>query len=332
VVSVLIQHVCGDEDHLRFMLDQISLRSAAFEEQITSLRETLATVLEAQHDFMEAARILQAIPLESGQRSISNEYKLQIYIRILRCLLEEDETAEADAYLNRASHLVTPTTKSELLVHFKLCQARIFDARRRFIDAGTKYFELSLMSDQIAADERQACLAAALVCAVLSPAGPARSALLSTLYAGEETRALEHFSILEKMFLERLITPQELELFASTLRPHQMALLPDGTTVLTRAAIEHNVLAAAKVYDNVATDTLAKLLDLTPAKAERFARGMIESGRLKGKIDQVSGIIEFQDASARQQGPASARWDASMASLLSEVEAIASAVTSLTAS
>ncbi|ORY82708.1 hypothetical protein BCR37DRAFT_342041, partial [Protomyces lactucae-debilis] len=281
------------EDHLRFMLDRITVRSAVFEEQISLLRETLATVFEGQHDFMEAARMLQAISLESGQRSISDNQKLNIYIRILRCLLEEDEAIEADAYLNRASHLVTPTTDPAILVHFKLCQARIFDAKRRFLDAGIRYYELSLMSDHVAAEERQFCLAAALVCAVLAPAGPPRSNFLNTLYKNEATHSLEHFTILEKMFLDRLITPVELEQFAATLRPHQMALLADGTTVLTRAVIEHNVLAASKIFDNIATETLATLLGLTPAKAERFARGMIESGRLMGKIDQVSGIIDF---------------------------------------
>lgn len=49
----------------------------------------------------EAARMLQGIPLESGHRSVSDEYKCRIYIKIVQLLLEDDDAVSADAYLNR---------------------------------------------------------------------------------------------------------------------------------------------------------------------------------------------------------------------------------------
>ena len=39
--------------------------------------------------------------------------------------------------------------------------------------------------------------------------------------------------------------------FSGTLKPHQRALLPDNTTVLERAVMQHNLLAASKLYNNI---------------------------------------------------------------------------------
>ena len=53
------------------------------------------------------------------------------------------------------------------------------------------------------------------------------------------------------MYLERILSRQEVDAFAKGLKPHQMALLPDGTTVLERAVVQHNILSASKLYNNI---------------------------------------------------------------------------------
>ena len=40
----------------------------AFEEQVSSIRVQLASIYEVEENWREAARILVAIPLDSGQR------------------------------------------------------------------------------------------------------------------------------------------------------------------------------------------------------------------------------------------------------------------------
>ena len=90
-------------------------------------------------------------------RSISDEYKLGIYVRIMRLLLEVDEAVTADAYLNRAALLIHNSNDLVLNLTFKLCQARILDAKRRFLEAATKYHELSYET-QIDESDRLRCL------------------------------------------------------------------------------------------------------------------------------------------------------------------------------
>ncbi len=51
----------------------------------------------------------------------------------------------------------------------------------------------------------------------------------------------------------------QVEQFGQQLRPHQMAMLPDGTTVLARAVIEHNLAAASRLYTAIYFDQLGEL-------------------------------------------------------------------------
>jgi COP9 signalosome complex subunit 4 len=57
----------------------------------------------------------------------------------MRNLLEEDEAIQAMQFLNRANLLIHETKNVESILFFKLCQARILDATRKFLDAASKY-------------------------------------------------------------------------------------------------------------------------------------------------------------------------------------------------
>ena len=74
---------------------------------------------------------------------MTDEDKLKVYIRIVRLLLEEEDSVQAETYYNRAALLVNSTTDRETLLSAKLCQARIHDYSRRFLEAAVKYHELS---------------------------------------------------------------------------------------------------------------------------------------------------------------------------------------------
>lgn len=58
--------------------------------------------------------------------------------------------------------------------------------------------------------------------------GQQRSRMLATLFKDERCQQLPAFSILEKMYLDRIIRRSELEEFASMLLPHQKAVTDDG--------------------------------------------------------------------------------------------------------
>ncbi|CAO1623709.1 unnamed protein product [Parajaminaea phylloscopi] len=362
-------------DVLEMALSKVQPRVLSFEEQATAIRFHLADVHEAMNDWSEAAGVLQGIPLDSGHRSVSDIVKLRIYVRIVRLLLEADDAIAADAYLKRASMVVhavpgtnvgasavvgpsatmdtsdgveaasesAATTTTDLKegrvlgLQYKLCQARIYDAQRRFAEAAVRFQELSYVAE-IDPEERTMMLSAAVTAAILAPAGPLRSRILSTLIRDERSSSLAQATILSKVFLDHIVRPHEAAAFEKMLQPHQKAELArtgnesemlrleataaaaEGatastsassssqqnvksgpTTVLDRAIMEHNVLASSRLYMNITLAGLGSLLNLTPTGAETIVRRMIVQGRLRAEIDQVDGVLTFLEST--DEGP-----------------------------
>jgi len=180
-----------------------------------------------------------------------------------------------------------------LHLRFKSCFARILDFKRNFLQAANKYYELSQIVNE---SERLEALKLAVTCAILEKAGPSRSRVLAILYKDERSEKLDVHPVLEKMFLDRVIRKPEVTRFFSELKEHQMATLADKSRVHERAVIEHNLLSASKIYNNITFDELGSLLEIPPERAEKIAAQMIIEERLTGAIDQLQRVIFFQNS------------------------------------
>ena len=308
-------------------------QASSFEEQNAQVRELMADAHESDEDFLASAKVLAGIPLESSQRKVANEDKVRFWIRITRNYLEVDDTTLAEQYLNKAKNLIYTVEDRDLNLHFKLCQARIQDAKRNFLAAAQGYQDISFMP-YVAEEERLHTLSMAIKCAVLAPAGPARSRTLGRLYKDERAATLEEYGILEKMFLDRLLSADEVEKFAEGLQIHQLAKTADGSTVLAKAVMEHNLRGASRLYSNIRFDALGLLLGLDGDKAEETTARMIEQGRLVGRIDQIERVISFEGGEATGEkgsgraesivGKEVRRWDSNVQGLAEEVEKVTS--------
>ena len=84
--------------------------------------------------------------------------------------------------------------------------------------------------------------------------------------------------------------PPQVESFAQGLQQHQLATLPDGSTVLERSVTEHNLEAASKLYSNIYVAELGALLGVPGDKAEAVAGRMVMEKRLQvGGLGWVAG-------------------------------------------
>lgn len=306
--------------HTLTILTASPTASSSFLEQAATLRTLIADGHEQNEDFRDAARILADIPLESSQRRVSDADKCAVWVRIVRLYLEEDDPTTAETYLNKLKNVIHDVADPTTNLHFRLSAARINDAKRAFLSASQAYHEISFLPT-IDEEDRLRTLGEAIKCAILAPAGPTRSRALGRLYKDERAAGLEQFAILEKMFLDRLIDPAEVDKFAQTLQAHQLATTADGSTVLARAMVEHNLLAASRLYVNIEFDALGLLLGLDADKAESTTAKMIEQGRLRGKIDQIDRCIWFEDeADGNGAGGAIRQWDTHVLGVAEEVE------------
>lgn len=93
---------------------------------------------------------------------------------------------------------------------------------RKFIEAAQRYNELSYRTI-VDENERMTALKKALICTVLASAGQQRSRMLATLFKDERCQHLPAYSILEKMYLDRIIRRSELQEFEALLQLHQKA-------------------------------------------------------------------------------------------------------------
>ncbi|KAL1115743.1 hypothetical protein AAG570_006033, partial [Ranatra chinensis] len=298
-----------------YILDKVQPRVISFEEQVASIRQHLAAIYEREQNWKDAANVLVGIPLETGQKQYTVDYKLETYMKIARLYLEDDDPVQAESYINRASLLQAESKDEQLQIYYKVCYARVLDYRRKFIEAAQRYNELSYRSI-IHEDERMTALRNALICTVLASAGQQRSRMLATLFKDERCQQLPAYNILEKMYLDRIIRRSELKEFESLLQPHQEARTADGSSILDRAVIEHNLLSASKLYNNITFEELGALLEIAPAKAEKIASQMITEGRMNGYIDQIDSIVHFE---TREVLPT---WDKQIQSLCYQVNQI----------
>ena len=298
-------------------------KTVSYEQQDTDLKFILADAYEKDDDFTSSAKTLQLITLDSTQRSVSEDDKAKVWMRICRCYLEEDDATDAMTYLNRVKQVIYSVTDRETRLQFQLSQARISDSQRNFLDASGAYYTLS-NAPEVDEDERLQTLSAAITCAVLAPAGPMRARQLGKLYKDDRATDTPEYGILEKIFLDRLLAPAEVSAFAAGLKDHQLAKTSDGSTVLDKAVLEHNLLAVSRLYQNIAITSLGALLGTDADRAEAYAAGMIESNRLSGSIDQIAGIIYFNTASGGQDSTAMdlRAWDTNVQGLAEHVEQI----------
>ncbi|KAG2441204.1 hypothetical protein HYH02_010048 [Chlamydomonas schloesseri] len=296
-------------------LEKLQPRVVSFEDSVVLLREELAAALEREEEWSKAAQVLSGIDLEGGGRAVEPAYKLKQNIKIAMLYLEDDDSVNAEMYIKKAAALISTCKDEGMELQYKTCYARILDAKRRFLEAALRYYELSsarpsaASSVQLDEADLSTALNAAITCTILAPAGPQRSRMLAALYKDERSSRLEVFPFLQKVYLERILDRSEVEAFAKGLRPHQVATLPGGGTVLDRAVVQHNLAAASRLYSNIGTDQLGGLLGVSAEAAEAIAADMVAEGRMAGSIDQVDQLIHF---GAKVEVEALLRWDESI--------------------
>jgi COP9 signalosome complex subunit 4 len=118
--------------------------------------------------------------------------------------------------------------------------------------------------------------------------------------------------MLQRMSTERLISATDAAAFAEQLPIHMRATDKDGVTFVDNAVMEHNVIAASRIYTSITFTSLGNLLGVDGRRAEKVTARMINDRliRLAATIDQVDSMIDFA------QGGASGMPDAAIAEIL----------------
>jgi len=277
--------------------------STPFDEADFLLREALFQWMCECERFHEAATVLSQVNVGSQTRVFSSEEKADIYIKCAEACLEDDQSVDAEVMSNKASGLMNAIDDPALMLRYKVTHARVLDSNRKFLDAAMKYHDVSKVSNMdVDANDLIELLGKAVTCTLLAKAGPQRSRFMGLLYKDERIQSLEqvphmssHAAVLAKMYTEQFLQVGELKAFEDSLMAHQKATTAEGYSIMEKAMMEHNMHAAGKIYDNIRVEELGHLLKMSGPQAEKMAAKMISEGRLRASIDQVEGILEFQE-------------------------------------
>lgn len=310
-----------------FALEALEPRAHAFEGSITAIRERLSGVLESEGRWGEAGEILGRVPFDAVGRTLGAQYCAGLYVRVARLYARAERLDDAEPWMNRATVAGTADEGGRLVL--RMLHAEILDGKRRYADAALRYHALSQMTprayatESFTTDDAARALRYAIACAILAPAGPRRSRVLAALYNDERTRGTELFGSLQAIHMERLLQAEHVERLRPLLRPHQLAATVDEESVVDRAVVEHNLLAASKLYINIKFEELGALLCVSPQKAETTAARMIYEERMNARIDQVTGTLEF---SAATQVELIESWDQQIENLCGALDSCVEAI------
>jgi COP9 signalosome complex subunit 4 len=260
---------------------------------------------------------------------------MSVYVKIAECFLEEDQIVESDAAVTKAGSVVESISNVDqhlsLILRYKSTYARVLDSNRKFLQAASRYHDLSQSSGElIRAEDLLTMLGRAVTCAILAPSGPQRQRVLGHIFKDPRLNQLDrlsqfetHATILTKMFKSPIIGKKELVKFEASLQPHQKAIMGDGLSIMERGVVEHNMMAISGIYRSIYMNELALILGVNNKKAEKIVATMILDGSLEGSIDQVENLVLFHT----DESPNGA-WDKAISSFCMELNRVTDSIQS----
>ena len=252
-----------------------------------------------------------------------------VYVNIAECFLEEDQIVESDAAVTKAGSVVESIENADqhlpLILRYKSTYARVLDSNRKFLQAASRYHDLSQSSTEvIRSEDLLIMLGRAVTCAILAPSGPQRQRVLGHITKDPRLNQLDsisefetHATILTKMFKSHILGKKELVKFEASLQPHQKAMMGDGLTIMERGVVEHNMLAISGIYQSIYIDELALILGVPKKKAENIVATMILDGSVEGSIDQVENLVFFNTDESCNRA-----WDKAISSFCKELNSV----------
>eukprot|EP00798_Chlamydomonas_sp_ICE-L_P001710 gene1710-33116_t len=88
-------------------LEKVQPRVVSFDETVTLIRENLATLLETEEQWSQAAQVLAGIDLDTGSRGVDATYRLSKSVKIAMLFLEDDDPVSAEMYIKKASSVLS---------------------------------------------------------------------------------------------------------------------------------------------------------------------------------------------------------------------------------
>jgi COP9 signalosome complex subunit 4 len=260
------------------------------------------------------------------------------------CFLAADSSIEAEVYVNKAGHELSDvisdadstsaSSKKNFNVKLRYMStlARVLDSNRKFEAACEKYYELSnVTGGGVVASDLIQLLGCAVTTVILSKQSRNRSSLIALIAADPRLSQLDsiaeykcHATLIRRMARNEIVSGKDVAGFEEGLKVHQRVKGEGGVSIVTNAVLGHNMNAVTRIYASIRFRDLGLILETSETKAQVLAAKMIQQGVLKGTIDQVDGVLMFDQGSDEGKD-----WEAGVRSFCDGLNEVADEVAEL---
>lgn len=304
-----------------------------------TLRLKLFDHLVDTHHYHDAAVLLATHRMEDTDEAsvyyLQPHERCDIYVKIAECHLHDNDSGAAEGFVQKAGDVLEwierPEEHVRLILRFKKMYARVLEITRKFLQAAGRYYDLSLQGEGSDEEKRKLVrlLGKAGICAMLAPSGELRERILRQVHTDERLPQLaqfpefqSHIQMLTHMCAKHIIRrDDDLTKFEESLSDHHKTILDDGLSIFQRAVIEHNLVAIECLYSSIYFTELGTLLGVSASRAEGIVAKMIVDGSIHGWIDQVDGLLSFEE-----NRPAMNQWDETITGFCSHLNEVVDAI------
>lgn len=248
-----------------------------------------AAFVEACHNserYYDMGVYYESIQLDEEQ--LGEWDALEHHLTIAECFQRCRIIEKANKHLIQANKdIFRLRTPKELLERFDMVRAYLSIDKSDYRQAVLSFL---LLSGYSSADQLQ-WLRSAIACAILTEAGPKRQALFVQIMSDERSRTLPVFSLLERLNQKQLIMVDDLKEFEEELSCEYGF----NVAALHNSVRMHNLHAISRLYSSISIDRLAEIIGGSSAEVMQTVKTMIQTKRLKAKIDQPTGLIIYED-------------------------------------
>eukprot|EP01108_Squamamoeba_japonica_P007821 TRINITY_DN6781_c0_g1_i1.p1 TRINITY_DN6781_c0_g1~~TRINITY_DN6781_c0_g1_i1.p1 ORF type:complete len:452 (+),score=236.24 TRINITY_DN6781_c0_g1_i1:125-1480(+) len=277
-----------------------TFRADKNEKACVRLELKLANVLFRKRDFVQLGRTLSRLrttcQLPDGRDDPSKGSQLmEIYAQEIQMATELDDTARLKALYQRALRIkaAIPAPRITGIIHE--CGGKMWMREKRWEKAHVDFFEAFKNYDEAGSPRRIACLKYLVLAAML---------MGSDIDPFEETRAKSYKSneeIASMLALVAAYDRSDIRQFERLLRDNKKAIMDDafvrGYVEDLLANIRTQVLLKTlKPFTRVSLAFIAAELGVPAADVEALLVSLILDAKIRGRIDQVNGVLELEGA------------------------------------
>lgn len=134
-----------------------------------------------------------------------------------------------------------------MALRFRAQQTKVQDLQRKFHQAGTSWYRLSMTKEDVDDQQKVNLLEKASICVVLAPESAAKQRLLKMVANDERIGIMDRdvYEMLITVSVGKLISNALREKFRSKLEPHHLAVT-STSNVYDEAVLQHNLLSLSR--------------------------------------------------------------------------------------